>query len=121
MAAGSTNREPLSADSEARLADFTELLATAISNAESRAELARLANEQAALRRVATLVALGTPQEELFAAVTWEVGQLLPVGNAAMGRYDPDGMFTTVAAWSTGVAQFAGGKRGAPEGQSVAT
>jgi hypothetical protein len=48
---------------EARLASFTELLATAIANAESRAGLARLAEEQAALRRVATLVARGAPPE----------------------------------------------------------
>ncbi len=39
------------------------LLATAIANAESRAGLARLAEEQAALRRVATLVARGAPPE----------------------------------------------------------
>ena len=59
MAIYSTLGQPLSADTEARLANFTELVATAIANAESRAELARLAEEQAALRRVATLVARG--------------------------------------------------------------
>jgi signal transduction histidine kinase len=37
---GSTTRLPLPADSEARLGSFTELLATAIANAESRAALA---------------------------------------------------------------------------------
>ena len=52
----------LPADTEARLASFTELVATAIANTDSRAELARLAEEQAALRRVATLVALGCRQ-----------------------------------------------------------
>jgi len=40
-------------------------------------ELRGLAEEHAALRRVATLVARGTPAEELFGAVTGEVGQLL--------------------------------------------
>jgi signal transduction histidine kinase len=40
MIAGSTRRQPLPADTEARLASFTELLATAIANAESRAALA---------------------------------------------------------------------------------
>ena len=44
---------------ESRLGQFTELVATAIANAESRAEVERLADEQAALRRVATLVAEG--------------------------------------------------------------
>jgi signal transduction histidine kinase len=36
----------------------------------------------------------------VFAAVTEEVGQLLPVDQAGMGRYEPDGTVTTVAAWS---------------------
>ena len=65
---------------EARLASFTELVATAIANTDSRIGLARLAEEQAALRRVATLVAHGVPPEEVFAAVAEEVGRLLPAG-----------------------------------------
>ena len=40
IGAGSTLEQPLPADTEARLASFTELVATAIANAESRAELA---------------------------------------------------------------------------------
>jgi signal transduction histidine kinase len=40
MGAGSTLEQPLPADTEARLAAFTELLAMAIANAESRAALA---------------------------------------------------------------------------------
>jgi signal transduction histidine kinase len=40
MGAGSTLEQPMPADTEARLTDFTELLATAIANAESRAALA---------------------------------------------------------------------------------
>ncbi len=76
-------------NTEARLADFTELVATAIANAESRGELARLAEEQAALLRVAKLVAAGAAPEELFAAVVVEVGQLLAVtwaGSSASSR-----------------------------------
>ena len=45
--AGSTRDQQLPADTEARLASFTELVATAIANAESRAALTRLAEEQA--------------------------------------------------------------------------
>jgi signal transduction histidine kinase len=90
---------PLPADTEARLANFTELVATAIANAESRAGLTRLAGEQAALRRVATLVARGAAPEAVFAAVTEEVGQLLAVDIARLGRYKSDGTITTVAAW----------------------
>jgi signal transduction histidine kinase len=40
IVAGSTSQQPLPPDTEARLAAFTDLVATAIANAESRAELA---------------------------------------------------------------------------------
>ena len=82
------------------LASFTELVATAIANTESRAALARLAEEQAALRRVATLVARGVSPGEVFAAVTEEIGELLPVEFAIMGRYEPDEAVVTAAAWN---------------------
>ena len=62
MSADSTDSAPLPDHLEDRLAEFTELVATAISNTASRDELARLADEQAALRRVATLVARGLPR-----------------------------------------------------------
>jgi signal transduction histidine kinase len=92
--------QSLPADIEARLASFTELVATAIANAESRAGLARLAEEQAALRRVATLVARGTLPEELFAAVTEEVGRLLGTHLAGMARYERDDTLTVLATWA---------------------
>jgi signal transduction histidine kinase len=101
IAAGRTLQQPLPPETEARLADFTELVATAIANAESRAELRRLAGQQAALRRVATLAARGTPPDEVFAAVIDEVMQLFPVDYAGMARYEPDGMATAVAARGT--------------------
>jgi signal transduction histidine kinase len=56
-----------------------------------------LAEEQVALRRVATLVARGVPPEEVFAAVVEEVGRLLSADYAAMGRYEPDAAVTFVA------------------------
>jgi GAF domain-containing protein len=58
-----------------------------------------LAEEQAALRRVATLVARGRPPAEVFAAVTEEVARLLCVECAIMNRYEPDGTITTIAGW----------------------
>ena len=87
-------------NTEARLADFTELVATAIANAEAREELRRVADEQAALRRVATLVAQGTPSAAVFDAVTEEVGRLLPADVTLLCRYDPDGYLTRVGEWS---------------------
>jgi signal transduction histidine kinase len=90
--------EPLPSDTEARLESFTELVSIAIANAESRAGLARLAREQAALRRVATLVARGAPPEEVFEAAAEQVAELLSAGYAGLGRYDSGGAFTVVAA-----------------------
>jgi PAS domain S-box-containing protein len=89
MVVSSTERLP--EGTEARLADFTELLATAIANAESREALKQLADEQAALRRVATLVAQGVRPVEIFWAVSEEVGRLFGADQAAVGRFDPDG------------------------------
>src|SRR5947209_2712366 len=51
--ASTVANRPLPPDIEARLASFTELVSTAVANAESRTGLAQLAEEQAALRRVA--------------------------------------------------------------------
>ncbi len=59
-------------------------------------ELSRLAAEQAALRRVATLVAGRTTPDEIFQAVTEEVGLLLSADRAAVVRYEADGEWTTV-------------------------
>jgi signal transduction histidine kinase len=96
---------PLPADTEAQLAGFTELAATAIANAQARVELRGFADEQAALRRVATLVARGAAPEEVFAAVNEEAGRLLHSDHATMGRYGPEGMMTVAATWSsTGAA-----------------
>jgi signal transduction histidine kinase/CHASE3 domain sensor protein len=57
----------------------------------SRDELTRLLEEQAALRRVATLVARGIHPAEIFSAVAEEIGRLLDADNAGIGRFEPDG------------------------------
>jgi signal transduction histidine kinase len=89
---GSTTEPvPLPDDTASRLAGFTELLATAIENAKSRDALVRLVDEQAALRRVATLVASGVRPDEIFAAVSNEVGRLVGTDSATVIRYDDDG------------------------------
>jgi signal transduction histidine kinase len=85
-----TRDQQLPAGTEGRLASFTELVATAIANTESRASLARLAEEQTALRRVATLVARGVPPVEIFSAVSDEVARLFEA-QAGVLRFEPDG------------------------------
>jgi GAF domain-containing protein len=118
---GSTLEPSLPADTEARLASFTGLVATAVANAESRAGLARLAEEQAALRRVATLVARGVPPEEVFAAVAEEIGRLLAVDLATMCRYEPAGAITILASWGRGAERFPVGSRWPLGGQNLGT
>ena len=88
--------DPLPADTESRIGQFTELMATAIANAEARAEVARLADEQAALRRVATLVAQGARPTAVFDAVPQEVADLLDASAVSLARYDDD-VLTVVA------------------------
>jgi signal transduction histidine kinase len=92
--------EPLPADTEARLAGFTELVGTAIANAQARLELRSYADDQAALRRVATLVARAAPPEQVFAAVTEEVGRVLSADINVLARYHPDGTETVLGIWS---------------------
>jgi GAF domain-containing protein len=97
---GSAREGSLPADTEARLSGFTELVATAIANAQARVELRGCAEEQAALRRVATLVARAAPPDEVFDAVTAEVGQLLYAHTNALVRFDPDGIATVLGTWT---------------------
>jgi signal transduction histidine kinase len=122
MAVASTTDNPLPGDAEERLASFTELVATAYANAEAREALRRVADEQAALRRVATLVARGTPPDLVFAAVAEEVGTLLPATELALvGRYMPDESIEYVGAWSA-VGETAWlGKRVRLGGNNVST
>jgi PAS domain S-box-containing protein len=103
------------ADTERRLADFTDLLATGIADAESRAALGRLAEQQAALRRVATLVAEGVSPTEVFSALGEEVNGLLGAENAAIARLEADGQVTIVANCGITAESLALGVRLKPE------
>jgi signal transduction histidine kinase len=97
LAVVSRSEQPLPPDTERRLVAFSELVATAIANAEGREELTQLAEEQAALRRVATLVAEGAEPNRVFAAVAEEVAAMFGVPIATMLRFDPDGLATLLA------------------------
>jgi signal transduction histidine kinase len=82
-------------------------------------ELAGLARQQAALRRVATLVARAAAPDDLFAAVTEEVGHQLSTDFARMARYEPDNSVIFVAAWSGTGVDFPVGRSSSLEGGSV--
>jgi signal transduction histidine kinase len=66
---------------------------------ETREELGTLVEEQAALRRVATLVAHGQPPAAVFAAVAREVGQVLGADLTRLLRYEPDEATTAIGVW----------------------
>jgi signal transduction histidine kinase len=90
MVSGTAKDDPLPPGTESRLGQFTELMATAIANTESHARAERLSGEQAALRRVATLVAQGVRPAEIFSAVTDEISRLIGT-HAAVVRFESDG------------------------------
>ncbi|HZD15148.1 MAG TPA: GAF domain-containing protein, partial [Pseudonocardiaceae bacterium] len=92
-----TSREDFPAETELRMADFVELAAMAIANAQAEQKLRELADTQASLRRLAMLVARGEPPEVVFAAVTKEVLRHFGSGTARMIRYELDGTATLVA------------------------
>src|SRR6185312_720091 len=62
-------------------------------------ELRRLAEEQAALHRVATLVARQAAATEIFALVAEEVARLFRADTGTVCHYDSDESMTAVATW----------------------
>jgi signal transduction histidine kinase len=86
----------------------------------SRDELRQLAEEQAALRRVATLVARGASPSEVFDAVAVEAGGLLGADFARLLRYEADGTATVVAIYGQRDMGVPVGGRLTLEGESVA-
>ena len=88
------------ANVEERLGQFAGLVAVSIANAQAREELATLADEQAALSRVAVAVATEERPERLFSVVSEEIGRLFGADAGATVRYvdDQDGA-VIVGAW----------------------
>ena len=105
-------------DTAKHIGRFTELVATAIANSEARDGLRHLLDEQAALRRVATLVATGVSSGELFAAVAQEAADVLDVPVVALQRFEADGMFTMVSI--AGETTFTVGSRWPVEDEGLA-
>ena len=97
MLTATSDAHPLPAGTEVRLQQFAQLVAAALANAQARAELQTLADEQAALRRAAEVVARGPALEEVFTAVATEASRLLGGRSTALLRHDHGGFATNVA------------------------
>jgi signal transduction histidine kinase len=109
LAVVSKSEQPLPRNTEQRLTEFAGLFATAIANSEAHEQLAQLADEQAALRRVATLVAAGAPPAEVFEAVSAEAAALIGADGSALTRYEEDGTVSPISGWTTdGVYNYVG-------------
>ena len=101
---------------------LTSLLLAAVTAERTRAEAAQraLANEQAALHRVATLVAGTVPPSRVFEQVTAEVGRLFALPGANIVRYDGPQSATVVGAWShVGAPLFSVGTELTLDGDAV--
>src|SRR5207244_8779042 len=98
-----------------RIGALTELAATAIAITEARQELGRVATEQAALGRVATLVAEAVPPGDVFTAVAAEVAELFGVPLVGLFRYEREGMATVIAGAGKG-SPYLGRRRPCPPG-----
>jgi signal transduction histidine kinase len=105
-------------ESDRQAAEKARLLATL---GEHTAMLERLAEEQAALRRVATLVAGQAAADVIFTSVAEEVARLLRADIGGVTRYEPDGSLMLVAAWSEGGTLLPVGMRVAWEGENAGT
>ena len=83
--------------------------------------VSELAEQQAALRRVATLIAGGGSPSQVLTAVADEVANALHVCNAALFRYEADGSGELVAAHDeSGLEKMPVGARLTLEGDNVA-
>ncbi|TMK41346.1 MAG: GAF domain-containing sensor histidine kinase [Actinobacteria bacterium] len=95
-------------ESDRQAAERARLLATL---SQRTTVLERLAEEQAALRRVATLVADQAGADDIFTAVAEEVTRLLRANMGGVARYGADQSLTLVAEWHEGSAGLPVGMR----------
>ena len=97
MLTATSDLPPLPAGTEYRLNMFAELVAAAVANSEAGAELQRVADEQAALRRIAELAAQETLGDEVLEAVVTETSRLTGGGFVTLLRFDAGGSSEIVA------------------------
>jgi sugar diacid utilization regulator len=100
----------------------TERLDESVDNVSLYAKYRRLVAEQAALRRLATLVARGVGPLEVFGAVAEEMRRCVPADTAGLWRFESDGEITIVAAAADpeALARWPVGTRTPIEGNTLA-
>src|SRR3954447_950263 len=88
---------------------------------DDRDALQEVADEQAALRRVATLVAVEHDPDSLFAAVTEEAARVMGMRQANLARYEGEDGVLVLGQWNdeAGVTGVAAGERVTLDGQTV--
>ena len=93
----------------------------AVEAEHSRDELRVLADLQASLRQVATLVARGVAPSEVFCAVADELARCLGVRHATLFRFEPDGAGLLIAGHhESDRTEIVVGQRFSLDGESVA-
>ena len=90
-----------------------------LDNAQVYARFRRVADEQAALRRVATLVAEGAPATAVFDAVAAEMERLLGADGVTLSRYGPDEEVIVVAHRGSDPRRVPPGTRVSHRGENV--
>jgi len=85
----------------------------------SGSTLRAIAAEQAALRRVATLVARGVPAQRVFDAVCAETGRLIGATTVNLAHFRPDDMNETMSGWSLRGVHVPAGTRLPLAGSSI--
>jgi len=115
----STGDVALPADAADRLLGFNELIGSVISNAHDQAAMEQLAVEQAALLRVAELIAREIEEVGFFAAVAEELGRVARVSSTQVLRFENDETATSVASWGSEPSGIAVGDRLSTSGTSV--
>jgi signal transduction histidine kinase len=111
--------EPLPDAAIVQLHRFTELVSAALANAQNRRHLEDLAEEQAALQRVATLVGQGAAPAAVFDAVAAEMAALLNADGITLCRYEPGEELIVLAHLGPESSQLPAGTRVRHDGKSV--
>ncbi|WP_127502734.1 GAF domain-containing protein [Actinoplanes solisilvae] len=96
LTAHSPRGTALAEDTDRRLTAFAELVGTSLAHATARAEVRRLADEQASIRRIATKVARQAALDEICQTVTEELAELFDIEDVRLFRFDPGDRMTVL-------------------------